>query len=78
MARQKPFRLLSAAAVGSAIKHYRTEAGLTQAQLAELTGISRTYLTRLEGGSENEQLRRILRILRQLGVSVTLDKTDAR
>jgi transcriptional regulator with XRE-family HTH domain len=71
-----PYRIYSAASLGDALRHYRTEAGLTQAQLAEATGLQRSYLSELERGKETEQLTRILRLLRQLGVRMTLDKAD--
>lgn len=71
-----PYRVYSAASLGDAIRHYRTEAGLTQAQLAEATGLQRSYLSELERGKETEQLARILRLLRHLGVRMTLDKAD--
>jgi transcriptional regulator with XRE-family HTH domain len=72
----KPFRLYNAASVGPAIRHYREEAGLTQAQLAELAGLNRTYLSELEQGAETEQMRRILRLLKLLGIRATLQKAD--
>lgn len=75
-AREQPFRLYSAASVGPAIRKYREEAGLTQAELADLAGLNRTYLSELEQGKETEQLRRILRILKVLGVRATLQKAD--
>jgi transcriptional regulator with XRE-family HTH domain len=71
-----PFRIYSPASLGDAIRHYRTAAGLTQAQLAELAGLQRSYLSELETGKETEQLKRILRVLRQLGVRMTLDEAD--
>jgi transcriptional regulator with XRE-family HTH domain len=71
-----PFRIYTSASLGDAIRHYRAEAGLTQAQLAELAGLQRSYLSELETGKETEQLKRILRILRQLGVRMTLDEAD--
>lgn len=71
-----PFRIYSPSSIGDAIRHYRTAAGLTQAQLAEMTGLQRSYLSELEGGKETEQLKRILRVLRQLGVRMTLDEAD--
>jgi transcriptional regulator with XRE-family HTH domain len=71
-----PFRIYTPASLGDAIRHYRTEAGLTQAQLAEMTGLGRSYLSELETGKETEQLKRILRVLRQLGVRMTLDEAD--
>jgi transcriptional regulator with XRE-family HTH domain len=71
-----PFRIYTPASLGDAIRHYRTEAGLTQAQLAEMTGLGRSYLSELETGKETEHLKRILRVLRQLGVRMTLDEAD--
>jgi len=72
----KPFRLYTAASVGPAIRHYREEAGLTQEQLAEMAGLHRSYLSELEQGRETEQMRRILRLLKLLGVRATLQKAD--
>jgi HTH-type transcriptional regulator/antitoxin HipB len=72
----KPFRVYSAASIGPAIRHYRKEAGLTQAELAERVGLTREYLSRLEQGHESEQLRRVIAVLRDLGVRATLQKAD--
>lgn len=74
--RDRPFRLYSAASLGTAIRHYREEAGLSQAQLAEMAGLHRSYLSELEQGKETEQLRRVLRVLRLLGIRATLQKAD--
>jgi HTH-type transcriptional regulator/antitoxin HipB len=71
-----PFRIYTSASLGDALRHYRTAAGLTQAELAEKTGLQRSYLSELENGKETEQLKRVLRILRQLGVRITLDEAD--
>lgn len=71
-----PFRIYTPASLGDAIRHYRTAAGLTQAQLAERAGLQRSYLSELENGKETEQLKRILRTLRQLGVRMTLDEAE--
>jgi transcriptional regulator with XRE-family HTH domain len=71
-----PYRVYSPASLGDAIRHYRNEAGLTQAQLAAATGQQRSYLSELEHGKETEQLTRVLRVLRHLGVRMTLDKAD--
>ena len=70
------YRIYSPASLGDAIRHYRTEAGLTQAELAEATGLQRSYLSEMEHGKETEQLTRVLRVLRHLGVRMTLDKAD--
>ncbi|HTV17105.1 MAG TPA: helix-turn-helix transcriptional regulator [Polyangiaceae bacterium] len=72
----KPFRLYTAASVGQAIRAYREEAGLTQQELADMAGLHRSYLSDLEQGKGTEQLRRILRLLKLLGVRATLQKAD--
>jgi HTH-type transcriptional regulator/antitoxin HipB len=71
-----PFRIYTPASLGAAIRHYRQQSGLSQAELAERAGLNRTYLSNLEQGKETEQVKRILRILKQLGVRMTLDKAD--
>jgi transcriptional regulator with XRE-family HTH domain len=70
------YRIYTPESLGQAIRHFRTEQGLTQAELAERAGLNRTYLSELESGKETEQLKRLLRVLRQLGVRITLDKAD--
>jgi len=76
MPTDRSYRIYSAGSLGDAIRHYRTEAGLTQAELADATGLQRSYLSELENGKETEQLIRILRVLRRLGVRITLDKAE--
>ena len=71
-----PFRLYTAASVGPAIRHYREQAGLTQAELADMAGLNRSYLSNLEQGKEPEQMRRILRVLKLLGVRATLQEAN--
>ncbi len=73
---RKPFRIYTAASLGTAIRHYRKQAGLSQAELAEQAGLHRSYLSALEQGKETEQMRRILRLLRHLGVRMTLEQAD--
>jgi HTH-type transcriptional regulator/antitoxin HipB len=70
------YRIYSAESLGQAIRHYRRESGLTQAELANQAGLNRTYLSALEQGQETEQLKRLLRVLRLLGVRMTLEKAD--
>ncbi len=73
---EQPFRVYTAGSIGQAIRHYRKQANLTQAELAEQVGVNRTYLSRLEEGQETAQLRRIVAILRRLGVRATLQHED--
>ena len=72
----RPFRIYSPESLGVAIKHYRHLSGLSQVELAERTGLNRTYLSSLEQGRETEQVRRLLRVLQELGVRMTLQKAD--
>jgi DNA-binding XRE family transcriptional regulator len=76
MKARKPYRVYTPESLGLAIRHYRQEAGLTQDELAGRAGLNRTYLSDIERGKETEQVRRILRVLRQLGLRVTIDKAD--
>lgn len=73
---ETPFRVYTPASLGAALRHYRLQAGLSQAELAERTGLNRTYLSALEKGKETHQVKRLLRVLKQLGVRVTLEKAD--
>ena len=50
-----PFRIYTPDSLGSAIRHYRLLAGLTQAELAKQSGLNRSYLSELESGKETEQ-----------------------
>ncbi|MGH7869178.1 MAG: helix-turn-helix domain-containing protein [Candidatus Dormibacteraceae bacterium] len=70
------FRVYTAASLGAAIRHYRQQAGLSQAELAERAGLNRTYLSDLEQGKDTEQVKRILRLLHQMGIRMTLGKAD--
>jgi HTH-type transcriptional regulator/antitoxin HipB len=72
----KRFRLYTAASIGPAIRAYREEAGLTQQELAEMAGLHRSYISELEQGKETEQMRRVLRLLKLLGVRATLERAD--
>ena len=59
--------------LGLALAEARRARGLSQAELAEATGIERTYLARLEGGLSTLLLQRILRLLRRLGADLVVE-----
>ena len=56
------------------LKEERLRAGLTQEQLAEKIGTKKTYISRLENGKSDIQLKTLFRIFESLGkrVSVTI------
>ena len=72
----QPFRIYSADSLGAAIKHYRAQAGITQAELAERCGLHRSYLSALEQGRETEHIRRLLRVFHELGVRMFLQEAN--
>lgn len=72
----RSFRVYAPESIGAAIRYFRDAAGLSQAELAEQAGVHRSYLSQLEQGHETEHLRQIFRVLRQLGVRITLEKAD--
>lgn len=62
----------SGADLGRSIAHLRGQQGLTQAELAVRTGLSRDYLAKIEGGRTVSLLEHSLRILRRMGATVTI------
>ena len=67
----------SAAAFGATIRYFRTQAGLTQAELAAR---SSTYVPRIsdaEGGKTTRELERLMRILAALDLEVVIRKATA-
>ena len=55
---------------GKQLQRLRTRRGLTQEQLAVTTGLSRTFLTRLELGQHDPSLGTLVRLAKALRVSV--------
>ena len=62
--------------LGRAIADIRIERGLTQEQLAASIGVGRSYLAKIEAGRSASLLNRILRLLRRLGATVTVELND--
>jgi len=60
-----------AKAVGQRIRNYRTQKGLSQEKLAELSGCHPTYIGQLERGEKNATLESIERITIALGISLS-------
>ncbi len=60
-----------AKAVGQRIRNYRTQKGLSQEKLAELSGCHPTYIGQLERGEKNATLESIERIANALGITLS-------
>jgi HTH-type transcriptional regulator/antitoxin HipB len=59
--------------LGLAVSEARRAVGLTQAQLADQSGIERTYLAKLEAGLSTLLLDRSVRLLRRLGARLIVE-----
>lgn len=56
--------------LGRNIKYYRAKLGLTQEDLARLSGVYRSHLAGIESGNLNPAVKTIEKIARALNVSV--------
>lgn len=56
---------------GARLKQLRQTAGLTQEELAEAAGFSRSYYTEIETGKRNVSLLNLQRLARCLNLSVS-------
>jgi y4mF family transcriptional regulator len=57
---------------GAALRERRRELGITQAHLADVTGVSRQAIIELERGKPNARLHIALRLAQTLGLDTTL------
>ena len=62
--------------LGNALRLLRRRRGLSQAALAEVLGVQRSYLSQLENGDFSEQVKRIFDLLNALGADLSV--TDRR
>lgn len=62
--------------LGLAVSEARKGLGMTQKQLAEQSGVERTYLAKLEAGVNTLLLDRSLRLLRRLGARLLVEFPD--
>lgn len=57
----------------AALRAFRRERGLTQAQLAAAAGVSRTRISEIESGTAaNFEVQTLLRLIRALGATLAL------
>lgn len=61
-------RLSAAQKLGKKLRELRTEAGLSQERLGEITGLDRTYISGIERGVRNPSLKNIEKLAKALRV----------
>lgn len=59
---------------GIRLRQRRESIGLTQAQVAEVAGISRQLLVRIEAGHPRAELGKVMAVVRAVGAVVVLDE----
>ena len=64
-------QVLSVERLGRFVREARKAQGLTQEDLAGITGTGRRFIGELENGKETVQIGKILNVLSALGVSLT-------
>ena len=64
---------MNQAAIGSCIARKRGEENLTQEQLADVTGIHQTNISKLESGTANPSLRTLKRLAAGMGMRLKLE-----
>lgn len=69
-------RIDSPEALGAVIRRERKRQGLRQADLAAMTGSSHVFLGDVERGKPTVQLGRVLKLLDELGLRLSVDAPD--
>jgi transcriptional regulator with XRE-family HTH domain len=62
--------------LGEAIGEIRSSRGLTQAELSEQLGVSRTWLAKLERGRTTNMVDLLVRLLRNMGATILVEFDD--
>jgi transcriptional regulator with XRE-family HTH domain len=76
--RNSEYLVTTARDLGTALKHFRTAAGVTQVDAAEAMGIGQPYLSSLEGGKFGSSLTHALRLLRFVGCELIVRPREPR
>jgi len=66
-------RVISSEDLGKIIRERRKELGLTQTQLAQLSGVGLRFISELERGKENVRLGYAIKIASNLGIDITAE-----
>lgn len=60
--------------LGRVLAAARKDAGLTQAQMADILGVFRDQLSRIEQGKATQQLDLVFQIIRELGLAMRIER----
>ena len=66
-------RIIGSVALGKAIRERRTSLGITQPELAELAGISKNTLYKMERGVSNPTVSVLVKVAEVLGMEVKVE-----
>jgi transcriptional regulator with XRE-family HTH domain len=77
MARKIQGHQLKGENLGDLLRSLRTEAGMTQADLGDATGYSRTSITNIEQGRQNVTLEALILLTRVLGYNMRIELVRA-
>jgi transcriptional regulator with XRE-family HTH domain len=72
MSRMRYTSIKSAEALGSAVKHRRIERKLSQVALAQLMGVERKWVVRLEAGNHAAEIGNVLKVIQILELDLRL------
>lgn len=70
------YQVRSESDLGMVIADQRRAVGLTQADLAERSGLSRDYIAKIENGRTSSVMAHTFRLLRRLGATITITFDD--
>ena len=68
----KGIKMINVQRIGNAVRTARKEQGLTQEQLAAMSGVGRRFIVELEDGKESCHLGKTLNVISTLGIDVKL------
>lgn len=70
---KRSIRIRTGADFGRAVAEIRLARSISQAELAEMVGLSPTYISKIETGRTSSILEHELRMLRRLGATITIE-----
>jgi HTH-type transcriptional regulator / antitoxin HipB len=59
--------------IGSMVRYYRKQSGLSQLELAKLAGVGKTAVFDIEQGKETVQLRTLQKVIEVLNIHMRFD-----